>query len=97
MFDFAKLKVINLSKFLTYFEETPMSLQDDLNTAKSAVDAVHAELDAANFKLNVAQAAVDAAVPHLSVLAELEGFGAHIEASSLAEFTALIAKARALF
>lgn len=74
-----------------------MSLQDTLSAAKAAVDAVNAELDAANVVLVAAQAAVDAAVPHLSVIAEIEAYAGHLPAELMAEFSGLIAKARALF
>jgi hypothetical protein len=97
MFEFHKIRINDLSKFLKPTEEYVMALQDALNAAKAAVDAVHIELDAANAKLNEAQAAMDAAVPHLSLLAEIEGYAAHIPAEIVGEFNALIAKARALF
>jgi peptidoglycan hydrolase CwlO-like protein len=73
-----------------------MSLQDNLSAAQADVQSVHNELDKVNAVLNAAQAAVDS-FPHLSVLAEIEGFVNHIPAELNAEFTALIAKARSLF
>ena len=47
-------------------------------------------------QLDADKAAVEAAQPHLSVLAEIEAYAAHVVPEVQEEFKALIAKARAL-
>jgi hypothetical protein len=60
-----------------------MSLQDDLTAAKALVATLEAK--------------IEAALPHLSVLSEIEAEAAKLEGEAKAAFDALIAKARALF
>jgi hypothetical protein len=74
-----------------------MSLADNLAAAEAAVVAVHAQLDKANADLNAAQAAVDAAQPHLSILADIEAEANKLAGDAQAALLDLVAKARALF
>lgn len=67
-----------------------MSLQDNLTAAQAAVDA-------ANTALAEAQAAFNAAQPHLSVLEEIEAAASKLGDGLSTEIMSLVAKARSLF
>ena len=66
-----------------FYLEVNMSIQDQIAAKKSELADLEAQL---------AQA-----MPHLSVLAEIESFADRIEQSARMDFAALIAKARGLF
>jgi len=66
-----------------------MSLQTDLDTA-------NANLAAAQEAQRVAQAAFDAAQPHLSLWAEVEAEATKLAAEAQPAFASIVAKARAL-
>ena len=74
-----------------------MSLQDQLNASKQAVDTAQTALDVAKEQLAKDQAAFDAAAPHLTVLQEMEAEAARIGGETASVFGSLVAKARSLF
>jgi hypothetical protein len=61
------------------------------------LDADKAAVEAANQKLTQDQAAFDAVQPHLSVLDEIHNYVNQLPGEVQAQFSELIAKARALF
>ena len=67
-----------------------MTLQDKIAADKVAVEQAQAQLDAD-------QAAFDAALPHLSVLAEIEAFSQHVTDDVRAAFDEVVTRAKSLF
>ncbi|KAF3997538.1 hypothetical protein [Glaciimonas immobilis] len=74
-----------------------MALQDVIAQDQIDVQSAQATLDVANAKLSADQALLDAAAPHLSVLAELEIEVTKLSGELQSGFSILIAKARSLF